>query len=59
MGAYYSWINQQRLPGAERSAFLVWFEGHNQAIAIGPSIPRGTVSATVADLGELAALVVS
>jgi hypothetical protein len=59
MGAYYSWINQQRLPGAEQSAFLVWFEGHNQAIAIGPSIPRGTVSTTVADPGELAALVVA
>ena len=41
MGAYYHWINQQRLPGAEQSSFLVWFEGHNQALAIGPSIPRG------------------
>jgi hypothetical protein len=58
MAAYYNWLNQQRLPGAEQSAFLVWFEGHNQAIAIGPSIPRGTVSTTVADPGELAALVV-
>jgi hypothetical protein len=59
MGAYYNWLNQQRLPGAEQSAFLVWFEGHNQAIAIGPSIPRGTVSTTVADAGELAALVLA
>jgi hypothetical protein len=59
MGAYYNWLNQQRLPGADQSAFLVWFEGHNQALAIGPSIPRGTVSTTVADLGELLALVVS
>jgi hypothetical protein len=59
MGAYYNWINQQRLPAAEQSAFLVWFEGHNQAIAIGPSIPRGTVSETVTDLGDLAALLVA
>jgi hypothetical protein len=59
MGAYYNWINQQRLAGAEQSAFLVWFEGHNQAVAIGPSIPRGTISTTVADLSELAALVVA
>ena len=59
MGAYYNWLNQQRLPGADQSAFLVWFEGHNQALAIGPSIPRGTVSTTVADLSELLALVVS
>jgi hypothetical protein len=56
MGAYYNWLNQQRLPGAAESAFLVWFEGHAQAVVIGPSIPRGTQSTTVADLGELVAL---
>jgi hypothetical protein len=56
MGAYYNWLNQQRLPGADQSAFLVWFEGHTQALVIGPSIPRGTESTTVADLGELVAL---
>jgi hypothetical protein len=56
MGAYYNWVNQQRLPGAEQSAFLVWFEGHNQALAIGPSLPRGTESTTAADLSELVAL---
>lgn len=59
MGAYYNWINQQRLPGADQSAFLVWFEGHSQAVVIGPSIPRGTQSATLADLGELVALALS
>jgi hypothetical protein len=53
MGAYYNWLNQQRLSGAERSAFLVWFEGHNQAVAIGPSMPRGTTSTSAADLGQL------
>jgi hypothetical protein len=56
MGAYYNWLNQQRLPGAAESAFLVWFEGHAQALVIGPSIPRGTQSTTSADLGELVAL---
>jgi hypothetical protein len=56
MGAYYNWVNQQRLPGAEQSAFLVWFEAHSQALAIGPSLPRGTESTTVADLKELVAL---
>jgi hypothetical protein len=53
MGAYYNWINQQRLPGSEQSSFLVWFEGHSQALAIGPSIARGTASTSVADLGQL------
>jgi hypothetical protein len=59
MGAYYNWINQQRLPGAEQSSFLVWFEGHGQALAIGPSLARGTASNSAADLGELLAWAVS
>ena len=56
MGAYYQWINQQRLPGSERSSFLVWFEGHSQALAIGPSLPRGTESNSVLDLRQLLSL---
>ena len=44
MGAYYTWINQQRLSGADRACFLVWFEAHNEALAIGPTMPRGTES---------------
>jgi hypothetical protein len=44
MGAYYNWINQQRLPGSDTSLFLVWFENHKEAVAISPSVPRGTVS---------------
>ncbi len=44
MGAYYNWINQQRLPGGEKSSFLAWFEGHNTAVLIGPTVPRGTES---------------
>jgi hypothetical protein len=59
MAAYYQWINQQRLPGAEESAYLVWFEGHAQALAIGPSLPRGTVSSSAMDLGRLLALTLS
>jgi len=55
LGAYYNWLNQQRLPGAEQSSFLVWFEGHGQALAIGPSLPRGTDSTSAADLGQLLA----
>ncbi len=42
MGAYYTWINQQRLPGAEQAGFLVWFEDHREAVAIGPALKRGT-----------------
>jgi hypothetical protein len=53
MGAYYNWINQQRLPGAERSSFLVWFENHSSAVVIGPSVPRGTESSGATDISQL------
>ena len=58
MGAYYHWINQQRLPGSEQSAFLVWFEGHKQALAISPSLPRGTTSTSSVDLAQLLSLAI-
>ncbi len=53
MGTYYHWIDQQRLPGANTSAFLAWFEGHNQAVVIAPTIPRGVESTSATTLGEL------
>jgi hypothetical protein len=40
MAAYYTWLNQQRLSGAEKSSFLVWFEAGREAVAVGPSMPR-------------------
>ena len=46
-------LNQQRLPGSEQSSFLVWFEGHSQALAIAPSLPRGTESNSALNLSEL------
>ena len=53
MGSYYTYLNQQRLTGAEKSSFLVWFEGHNEAVAIGPALPRGTASSTPTNLKQL------
>ena len=40
MGAYYTWINQSRLPGADQSRFLVWFEDQHLASAIPPTLPK-------------------
>jgi len=57
MGAYYHWINQRRLPGAEQSLFIVWFEGHGQAIAISPTLPRGAESSSAIDLAKLVSVV--
>jgi hypothetical protein len=53
MGTYYHWINQQRLPGAEQSVFLAWFENHQQAVVISPTMPHGVESTTAIDLGKL------
>lgn len=53
MGAYYTWVNQQRLPGAEQSSFLAWFENHQEALAISPALPRGKTDQSAVDLREL------
>jgi hypothetical protein len=57
MGAYYQWIDQQRLPEAEGSAFITWFEDHHDAVVIGPSMPRGTESQSPIELEKLISLV--
>jgi len=53
MGAFYTWINLQRLSGADDAKFLAWFEGHNEAVAIAGSLPAGKVSAGKAGLAEV------
>jgi hypothetical protein len=53
MGAYYTWINLQRLSGASQSSFMAWFEGHSEAIAIGPSVVPGTESHDNVNLAEI------
>jgi hypothetical protein len=53
MGAYYNWLNLQRLAGAEKSSSLIWFEEHQEALAIGPSLPRGTTSNATASLEQI------
>lgn len=58
MGAYYTWLNQQRLPGEERSAFLAWFEDQSEAVAIAPGLERGKQSDSPVELAELVARIV-
>jgi hypothetical protein len=58
MAAYYTWLNQQRLPGSDKAGFLAWFEGYNEAVAIGPSLPRGTTSASPTTLQQMLNLLV-
>jgi hypothetical protein len=52
-GSYYNYLNQQRLPGADRSSFVAWFENHNEAVAIGPKFQRNTQSSTPTELKTL------
>ncbi len=59
MAAYYHWMNQQRLPGSEHSSFLVWFEGHSEALAVAPALPHGTESNSRMDLGQIVSLILS
>lgn len=59
MGAYYHWINQQRLPGASQSVFLAWFEDHQQAVVVSPALPHGVESTSAIGLGKLLDLALS
>lgn len=56
MGAYYTWLNLRKLSGADTARFLVWFEGHNLALAIAPDLPRGTVADSAIDMKGMLAL---
>ncbi|MGA8939284.1 MAG: hypothetical protein WB439_08970 [Acidobacteriaceae bacterium] len=56
MGAYYHWVNQQRLTGSEQSSFIVWWEGQAQAVVVAPTLPRGVSSDSPMDLRALVRL---
>jgi hypothetical protein len=53
MGAYYTWINLQRLSGANQSSYIAWYEGHREAVAISPSLAPGTESHDNVSLAEI------
>jgi hypothetical protein len=53
MGAYYTWINLQRLSGADQSGFIAWAPGRREAVAIGPSFAPGTESQAIVSMVEI------
>jgi hypothetical protein len=57
MGAFYMWLDQQRLPGATEASFLLWFENHSEALLISPTSPRNTESNSPVDVQWLLAQV--
>jgi len=54
MGAYYTWLNQQRLSGADQSRFLVWLENQGVAVVISPAHRRAAVDSSPVELSDLA-----
>jgi hypothetical protein len=56
MGAYYTWLNMGRLPGAAQRRFLAWFEDHSEAVAVGPGLPAGAVSSNALDMRQVIGL---
>jgi hypothetical protein len=55
--AYYTWINLQRLSGAEGSSFLAWAQHDGRAVAIGPGFPRGTESPNAISMEKLLSMI--
>jgi hypothetical protein len=53
MGGYYTWLNQLRLSAGEKSSFLIWFEDHNEALAIGPAFSGGLESSERVSLAQI------
>jgi hypothetical protein len=53
MGAYYTWLNQQRLSGAVNSRFLVWFENGSEALAIAPGLKPASINTAAIDVPSL------
>jgi hypothetical protein len=53
MGAFLTWVDQQRLSGAKQASFLAWFEDHGEAVAISPFLPHNTESNSPIDMKAL------
>ncbi|WP_353073375.1 hypothetical protein [Tunturiibacter gelidiferens] len=53
MGAYYTWINLNRLQGEENCRFIAWHESGTTAIVVSPTLAKGTVSTQSCDVEQL------
>jgi hypothetical protein len=53
MGAFYTWINLQRLPGGAESRFLACYEDGHEALVVAPGIPKGATSDSKCSLKDL------
>lgn len=58
IGSYYTWLNQQRLTGANQATFLAWFESGSEAVAISSKFKPGSVLENPVELADLVSQVV-
>ena len=52
MGAYYTWIEMDRISTPGKNTFIAWAEGTTQAVLVGGSAPGGTRCDTALHLKE-------
>ena len=52
MGAWYAWIEMNRITGPGNGTFFAWLEGSSQGILIGKSTPAGTACNTSLTLDQ-------
>jgi hypothetical protein len=50
MGAYYTWIEMNRITAAGKGSCVAWLEGTSRAVIIGNSAPAGTESSSPLNL---------
>lgn len=55
IGAYYTWLNMQRLSGAADARFVVWFEDQAQAVVVAPGASPGTENQRPVTVAQLLA----
>lgn len=51
--AYSTWLNLQRLPGAEQALLIAWQQGSTEAVVLGPGLPAGRSSLSPGYLDEV------
>jgi hypothetical protein len=52
IGAYYTWIDMNRITDPRKGTFVAWLEGSSQAVVIGRGAPAGTRSTTSLSLQQ-------
>lgn len=52
MGAWYTWIEMNRITAPGKGVFVAWLEGSRQAVLVGPNAPAATQCSTPLNLEQ-------